>query len=108
MPTFNYKAYGNQGELAEVSVEAPSETEAGDVLFLRGLTAFRLELAGAAVTPWWQREVFASRRSLGKEVAALTRELATLIGAEIPVDQALRVVSDHITLRMRAVAARLL
>ena len=37
-------------------------------------------------------------------VAALTRELATLIGAEIPVDEALRILSDQAaSARMRAV-----
>ncbi|HEY7550100.1 MAG TPA: type II secretion system F family protein [Hyphomicrobiaceae bacterium] len=109
MPTFRYQAYGDGGELAQGSVEAASQAEATEVLFLRGLTAFRLEAAGEAATPWWQREVFASRRSLATELAALTRELATLIGAEIPLDQALRVVSDQAaTPRMRALAARLL
>jgi general secretion pathway protein F len=106
---FRYQAYGSRGELAKGSVEAHSEAEAGDVLFLRGLTAFRLEAAGDAITPWWRREVFVSRRSLGQAVAALTRELATLVGAEIPVDQALRVVADQAaTPRMRGVAGRLL
>jgi general secretion pathway protein F len=108
MPTFRYQAYGNRGELAEGSVEAASEAEASDVLFLRGLTAFRVEAAGDAATPWWRREVFVSRRSLGQEVAALTRGLATLIGAEIPIDLALRMVADQAaTARVRVVAGRL-
>ena len=90
-------------------LEAASEADATDALFLRGLTAFRLDAAGEAVMPWWRREVFASRRSLAQEVAALTRELATLIGAEIPVDQGLRIVSDQVsTSRMRGVAGRML
>src|SRR5262245_50486153 len=87
MPTFRYRAYGDQGELAQGSVEAASQTEATEVLFLRGLTAFHLEAAVEAATPWWQREVFTSRRSLATELTALTREMATLIGADIPVDQ---------------------
>jgi general secretion pathway protein F len=109
MPTFRYDAYGSNGDLAQGSVEAASRTEARDALFARGLTAFRLEPAAETATPWWQREVFASRRSLGTEVAALTRELATLVGAEIPVDQALRAVADQApAARMRAAASRLL
>jgi general secretion pathway protein F len=109
MPTFRYQAYSNSGELAEGSVEAASQAEASDLLFRRGLTAFRVEAAGDAVTPWWRREVFVSRRSLGQEVAAVTRGLATLIGAEIPVDLALRMVADQAaTARMRAVAGHLL
>jgi general secretion pathway protein F len=109
MPTFRYEAYGIDGDLARGSVEAASQADARDALFGRGLTAFRLEPAAETATHWWQREVFASRRSLGTEVAALTRELATLVGAEIPVDQALRVVADQVaTARMRAVASRLL
>jgi general secretion pathway protein F len=109
MAMFRYQAYGSSGELAQGSVEAASEVEASDMLFLQGLTAFRLEPAGKAEVPWWKREILPSRRSLGAEVAALTRELATLIGAEIPVDQTLRVISDQAaTARMRAVASRLL
>jgi general secretion pathway protein F len=109
MPTFRYEAYGGNGDLARGSIEAASQADARDALFARGLTAFKLEPAADKAIPWWQREVFASRRSLGTEVAALTRELATLVGAEIPVDQALRVVADQaVTPRMRAVASRLL
>jgi general secretion pathway protein F len=109
MPTFRYQAYGNGGELAEGSVEAASQADAHDVLFVQGLTAFRLDAAGESATPWWQREIFSSGRSPRGETVALTRELATLIGAEIPVDQVLRVAVEQArTPRMRAVAERLL
>ena len=109
MPTFRYSAYGSGGDLAQGSVEAASEAEAADALLLQGLTAFRVEEVAGAAVPWWQREVFSARRTLAAEVAALTRELATLVGAEIPLDDALRIVSDQAaTPRMRAIAGRLL
>lgn len=109
MPTFRYQAYGIRGELAEGSVEAASQNEASEALFLQGLTAFRLHAAEEAAKPWWQREVLAGRRSLRGDVAALTRELATLIGAEIPVDEALRILSDQAaSVPMRSLAASLL
>src|SRR5262245_1977719 len=107
MPTFRYKAYGSRGELAQGSVEALSQDGARGALFHQGLTAFSLDAAGEK--PWWQREVLASGRSLRAETAALTRELATLVGAEIPVDQALRIIGDQAgSVRMRAVAGGLL
>jgi len=109
MPTFRYQAYGVRGELAEGSVEAASQQEASEALFLQGLTAFRLHGAEEAAKPWWQREVLAGGRSLRNDMAALTRELATLIGAEIPVDQALRILSDQaVSVPMRTLAASLL
>ena len=42
---------------------------------------------------WWDREVFGTGALPAAGLALLTRELATLIKAEIPLDEALRIVS---------------
>lgn len=109
MPTFRYHAYSARGEFAQGSVEAASQHDANEVLFLQGLMAFQLQPNEQAAKPWWQREVFAGQRSLRTELATLTRELATLIGAEIPLDDALRILSDQaVSAGMRALATNLL
>jgi len=109
MPTFRYRAYDAQGHLANGTVEAQSQEHATDTLFAQGLTTFQLRTFGADSNPWWQRELFAGNRSSRVEVAALTRELATLIAAEIPLADALRILSDQAgSSRVRALATGLL
>lgn len=109
MPTFRYRAYGTHGELAEGSIDGASPEAAGDLLFLQGLSAFQMRTAESSATPWWRRELFAGQGSRHAELAAFTRELATLGAAEIPLDDTLRIVCEQaISPRMRAIAARLL
>jgi general secretion pathway protein F len=110
MPTFRYRAYGLRGELAEGDVDAVSETAATDLLWKQGLTAFEIRPEGEAGKPWWQRELLSLRSGSRKgELTAFTREFATLNGAEVPLDDALRILSDQATSGgMRALAASLL
>ena len=109
MPTFRYRAYGAQGELAEGSIEAASQDAASDMLWVQGLTPFQMRPADRSATPWWQRELFAGQGSLRAELASFTREFATLNAAEIPLDDALRIVCDQLTsTRMRSIASSLL
>ncbi len=97
MPSFQYRAYDTSGELAQGSLEAVSQDAASDALWARGLTPFQLRSSGHTAKPWWQREVFGGRRALRSDLVGFTRELATFIGAEIPLDDALRMLSDQAT-----------
>lgn len=109
MPTFRYRAYGAQGELAEGSIEAMSQDAANDALWTQGLTPFQMRLADRSAKPWWQRELFTGQGSRRTDLVSFTREFATLNAAEIPLDDALRIVGDQaISARMRAVAGNLL
>jgi general secretion pathway protein F len=110
MPMFRYRAYGMRGELAEGDVDAVSETAATDMLWAQGLTAFEMRPEGEAGKRWWQRDLFSIRSGSRKgELAAFTREFATLNGAEVPLDDALRILSEQATsASMRALAASLL
>lgn len=96
MPSFQYRAYDARGSLAQGHVEAISAQAATDALWAQGLTAFRLQGAGQEGVRWWQRELFAggARRS---DLAAFTREFATLVGAGIPLDDSLRILADQAT-----------
>lgn len=109
MPTFRYRAYGGQGELAEGSVDAMSQDAAADVLWTQGLTPFQLRRADQPGKAWWQRELFSGGGSPRADLAGFTRELATLNTAEIPLDDALRILADQgMSAGMRTIATTLL
>lgn len=95
MPSFHYRAYDARGQLVHGTVEAATAPQAGDALFARGLTALQLNAARQSVQPWWQRDLFAGNRLQRADLASMTRELATLIGAEIPLADALRILSEQ-------------
>jgi general secretion pathway protein F len=109
MPTFRYRAYGVRGDLAEGSIEAASQEAASDTLWAQGLTPFEFRTADRSGMPWWRRELFAGQGSRRADLASFTREFATLSAAEIPLDDALRIVCEQGTSkRMQAIAATLL
>jgi general secretion pathway protein F len=95
MPTFKYSAYGAQGQFAEGRVDAASEEAASKLLWARGLTPFGMNLAHDDALPWWRREVLLRPHTSPRQVAAFTREFATLMSAEIPLDDALRILCDQ-------------
>jgi general secretion pathway protein F len=95
MPTFEYSAYGAQGQFAQGRIEAASDTLASQQLWAQGLTPFRMKPAGSDEVRWWQRELFSSGRTSLRQLASFTREFATLMSAEIPLDDALRILCDQ-------------
>jgi general secretion pathway protein F len=109
MPSFHYEAYGTRGEYASGHIDASSEEGAIEQLWAHGLTPFRMAPGNARPLSWWQREVFAGAGAAEAQLAAFTRELATLRAAEIPVDDALRVLVEQATSpRAKAIATGLL
>jgi general secretion pathway protein F len=109
MPTFSYRAYGGRGEFAEGRIEAATSDAASEMLWAQGLTPFHMKAADAGGERWWQREVFARSRSSPAQLASFTRDFATLNSAEIPLDDALRILAAQAPSRaMRSVTASLL
>jgi len=109
MPIFSYRAYGRRGEFAEGRIEASSSDAASEMLWAQGLTPFHLKAVGAAGARWWQREVFARGGASAAQVACFTRDFATLNSAEIPLDDALRILVAQAPSRtMRTVITSLL
>lgn len=110
MPTYQYRAYGLNGEFAQGDIEAANAGLAGDLLWARGLTPFELHTTQSQSDQrWWQRELFSDKGGQsGKDVAAFTRELATLCEADVPLDDALRIVHDQASSpRVRSLVAGL-
>jgi general secretion pathway protein F len=112
MPSFSYKAYDDKGGRLTGQIESETREAALEALQRQGRYALELVEGGGAASavPWWQREVFASRGLSQPNIALLTRELATLIKAELPIDEALRIVALQplISARTRHVVAAVL
>lgn len=110
MPRYTYRAYGTNGALETGEISAASRGSALDVLSHRGQVAVELIESGtAAPVKWWQREVFAPGKLPVAQLALFTRELASLAKAELPIDEALRIVAvqPSIPSRLRQINADL-
>ena len=93
MPTFKYRAYSAGGDLLEGEIEARTNSEAEEALFRRGLTPFETREAGATTSGLFSRLSFGRRGPSAAQIAAFTREFATLEQANVPLDQSLRILS---------------
>lgn len=109
MPTFRYRAYALDGGFAEGALEAASLDAANDVLWSQGLTPFQMLTADAPGAKWWNRELFSNVGAQRSDLVAFTREFAMLNAAEIPLDDALRILREQASSsRLRALVESLL
>ena len=96
MALYKYRAVNAAGDVAAGELEAANESEIVDRLRDQGLMPMRVEaaigdrIAGAA-TPPKRRRWFAPRRVTRDNLLSITRELATLLRAGLPLDRALEV-----------------
>jgi general secretion pathway protein F len=95
MPRYRYRAYDSAGVLKSGEVEALSDSFVLDQLRAGGLLPVEaVEQRGSATqTQWWERDLFAGRALAPASLALFTRELATLVEADVPLDEALRIVA---------------
>lgn len=91
MPMFKYRAYSISGDLMEGEIEARSIDAAEDALFRRGLTPFETREARPASSIG--QLSFGSKGPKAAQIAAFTRELATLEQAGAPLDHSLRILA---------------
>ncbi len=89
MPRFRYSAFDERGALVEGDIDAAGPEAARALLFDRKLFPFATNPAGAAEEKWWQRDISFSAAMSGDDMALFTREFATLLSAELPLDVAL-------------------
>ncbi|WP_315716365.1 MULTISPECIES: type II secretion system F family protein [unclassified Bradyrhizobium] len=95
MPRFRYRAYGTDGSFAEGTIEAASADAASATLWAQGLSPFQMQAADSAGTAWWNREITFGNGAARADLLAFTREFATLCAADIPMDDALRIVQTQ-------------
>jgi len=111
MIRFGYKAYDAGGRFVEGEIVAECREAALEALHQRGEVP--VEVVDGSLPraqPWWQREVFATNRISRRDLALFMRELTTLIKAEIPLDEVLRIVvlQPMLSARMRLIIGAVL
>jgi general secretion pathway protein F len=98
MPLFHYKAVSPAGEVATGEVEAANEAEIVDRLRDQGMLPMQIVRAASGVASLAstarssaprRRRFFESRTVTRDQLMAMTRELATLLNAGLPLDRAL-------------------
>ena len=94
MPRYRYSAYDQRGSLIHGVVETRSRELALTLLHKQGCHPVDVvENKASSHLRWWEREVFGNGAMPSASLHLLTRELATLINADLPLDEALRIVS---------------
>ena len=108
--TYRYTGYTRSGAITEGRLQAISLEEAIEMLWERGLTPLETREDGAQASErWWRLKLLSPRKPSRRDVASFTREFATLAQSDIPLDDALRIVSEQSgTTRMQPVIASLL
>ncbi|MEE8499229.1 MAG: type II secretion system F family protein [Kiloniellales bacterium] len=95
MPRFLYKAVSADGEIIEGELDATDRQAVVDRLHAQGHTPIRAE--ARAETGGRRRvlpRLFQARRVTRKDVVLLTQELATLLGAGLPLDRGLGLILE--------------
>ena len=98
MPLYAYRAVSPAGEVSAGELDAANESEIVDRLRDQGMMPMQVAPATgagtAAATPRARRRWFAAKRVSRDNLLAMTRELATLLRAGLPLDRALQILID--------------
>ena len=93
MPRYSFKAYDQKGTRIEGELAAATREGALEALVRRGQYPVEIAEGGTpAEIKWWRREVFGSGRLPLATLAMFTRELTSLVKADLPIDECLRLV----------------
>jgi general secretion pathway protein F len=99
MAAFSYEAVDAQGKSSRGVIEADSARAARAQLRARQLLPMQVEpvQSGSAVQAgsWLQRELWPSRALTATQLAIFTRQLASLVGAGLPIERALTVLAEE-------------
>ena len=90
MPRFRYKAIAADGQVLQGETDAPSHQD----VILKLQETGHLPVYAESVKPNWLRPAAASAQPKPRQVMEWTRELATLLQAQIPLDQALALLAS--------------
>ena len=93
MPQFAYACLDAKGKTRRGSIDAPTKQAAIARLRSDGLTPYELSLLAGGekktVEPFWKRRIEWRKKAPKAAVAAMARQLATLLKAGLPLDRAL-------------------
>lgn len=90
MQAYNYQAYDNNGKTRKGVLEADSERHLRQQLRERGLMPFAVSPVGVAHTLFQFKQ-----KVKGNNLMLITRQLATLLGSGMPLEQALRLMAEQ-------------
>ena len=93
MPVFRYSAVDGQGRAQTGMIEAASDVGARQLVRDRGLLPTAVALAGDTARAKGAGIALFKRGVSSKTLAAVTRQLSTLIGSDIRIEEALRIVA---------------
>ncbi|MCF8508531.1 MAG: type II secretion system F family protein, partial [Hyphomonadaceae bacterium] len=100
MPDYSFKAFAKDGALVADHVVAPNRADAVRQLSARGLVAFEIN-EGAR-----RRNGRRSKMSL-KTLAAFCRQMATMVESDLPIDDALQLLTRDTNKKAAEMAASL-
>ena len=93
MPSFNYRAVDGLGKERRGNLDAPNVDAAIRQLQGSGLFAFQCNEAKTdREAPWWRREIGFGRRISQAALVSFTRELSTLVNAQLTIDELVRLI----------------
>jgi type IV pilus assembly protein PilC len=90
---FEYRAQSSDGNVGEGTIEAADENAAADILQQRGLTILSLDPEAKGLFSADLGQFFAKPKTA--DVVAFTRQLATLIEAQVPLAQSIRTLAKQ-------------
>ena len=93
MADFNYKAKDQSGEIIEGTIDAPEESVAVDILHNKGYVVISLAAAKKDLLTSDLNQLFSRPNS--KDVVIFTRQLSTLIDADMPISEGLRTLAKQ-------------
>jgi len=93
---YNYKAKTTEGETHSGTIEAPTVEIAISSLQRRSLVVTSLEPAAGDV-PWYKKSIGNFERVKPRDVVILSRQLATLFSAKVPVVESLKVLIGEVS-----------
>lgn len=95
MPTFHYKSVAESGEVVEGQLEASDQTAAISRLQRLGHVPLKIDSAASGLSLDFLKQDVSFRRGLGpRDITSLTRQVATLLGAGLPLDRALDILVE--------------
>ncbi len=95
MPTFHYKSVAESGEVVEGQLEASDQTAAISRLQRLGHVPLKIDSAASGLSLDFLKQDVSFRRGLGpRDITTVTREIATLLGAGLPLDRALEILLE--------------
>ena len=95
MPLFDYKGFDARGHSVSGTIDSAGRKAASQALRDQGIFPTSLETAGAARTRNFRALFSRGQRVAVSELAAATRQLATLINAGLALDDALATVAEQ-------------